>query len=232
MDSSMNSVFANRAEAGRALVKLLGDYAARDDVVILGLPRGGVPVAFEIARSLPGELDVLIVRKLGVPAQPELAMGAIASGGALYVDRNVIRYMGVTGAEFDGVLAREQSELSRREALYRDKRPKVVIEGRVAIVVDDGMATGATMKAAVMALREKKPSRIVAALPVVPADSDAGVESLVDELVCVLRPHNYFGVGQFYLDFDQTDDAEVFELLRQAWVDRDARKQRSCHHDS
>ncbi len=225
-------MFANRAEAGQALVKLLGDYAARDDVVVLGLPRGGVPVAFEIAQALPADLDILIVRKLGVPVQSELAMGAIASGGALYVDRNVVRYMGVTAAEFDAVLAREKSELSRREALYRDKRPILAIEGRVAIVVDDGMATGATVKAAVMSLRERKPSRIVAALPVVPADTDARIESVVDELVCVLRPHNYFGVGQFYMDFDQTDDAEVFALLRQARVERDARKRRNCHHDS
>jgi putative phosphoribosyl transferase len=231
MDSGMKSMFANRAEAGQALVKLLGDYAARDDVVVLGLPRGGVPVAFEIAQALPAELDVLIVRKLGVPVQPELAMGAIASGGALYVDHNVVRYMGVTGAEFDAVLARERSELSRREALYVDKRTTAEIEGRVAIVVDDGMATGATMKAAVMSLREKKPSRIVAALPVVPADSDACMDEVVDEWVCVLRPHNYFGVGQFYLDFDQTDDAEVFELLRQARTQRDARKRRNFPHD-
>ncbi len=231
MASGMKSMFANRAEAGRALVKLLDDYAARDDVVVLGLPRGGVPVAFEIAQALPAELDVLIVRKLGVPVQPELAMGAIASGGALYVDHNVVRYMGVTGTEFDVVLAQERSELSRREALYRDKGPTSEIEGCVAIVVDDGMATGATMKAAVMSLRERKPSRIVAALPVVPANSDARMEDVVDELVCVLRPRNYFAVGQVYLDFDQTDDAEVFELLRQAQIDRDARKQRNFHHD-
>jgi putative phosphoribosyl transferase len=231
MDSNMNTVFANRAEAGRALVKRLGHYASRDDVVVLGLPRGGVPVAFEIARALPADLDVLIVRKLGVPVQPELAMGAIASGGALYVDRDVVQYMGVTEAEFNVVLARERSELFRREASYRDKRPMFTLEGRVAIVVDDGMATGATVKVAVMALREKKPLRVVAALPVIPADSDARIEEIVDELVCVLRPHNYFGVGQFYLDFHQTEDAEVLELLRQAQTDRDVRKQRNYRHD-
>jgi putative phosphoribosyl transferase len=231
MDSTMTTVFANRAEAGRALVKLLGDYAARDDVVVLGLPRGGVPVAFEIARALPADLDVLIVRKLGVPVQPELAMGAIASGGMLYVDHDVVRSMGVTKAEFDAVLAQERSELSRREVSYGDKRRTLSLEGRVAIVVDDGMATGATMKAAVMALREKKPSRVVAALPVIPADLDAGIEEGVDELVCVLRPHNYFGVGQFYRDFRQTDDTEVFELLRQAQTDQHLRKQRNYRHD-
>ena len=163
--------------------------------------------------------------------QPELAMGAIASGGAFYLDRDVVQYMSVSEAELATVLAQEKSELARREALYRGTRPPVAIEGRVAIVVDDGLATGATLTAAVMALREKKPSRIVAALPVVPADSGACMDEVVDEWVCVLRPHNYFGVGQFYLDFDQTDDAEVFELLRQARTQRDARKRRNFPHD-
>ena len=227
----MDSVFANRAEAGRALAGLLGAYAGRDDVVVLALPRGGVPVGFEVAQALAADFDVLIVRKLGVPIQPELAMGAIASGGAFYLDRNVVRYMSVTETELDTVLAQEKSELARREALYRGRRPAVEIAGRVAIVVDDGMATGATLKAAVMALREKKPSRIVAALPVAPADSDARIESIVDEFVCVLRPYTYLSVGQFYLDFCQTGDAEVFELLRQAREDSDTRNQHNCSHN-
>jgi putative phosphoribosyl transferase len=212
----MESMFANRAEAGCAVAGLLGGYAGRDDVVVLGLARGGVPVAFEVARALDSGLDVLVVRKLGVPAQPELAMGAIALGGALYRDRDMIQSMGVTEAQFAGVLARERMELARREALYRGPRPTLEIEGRVAIVVDDGMATGATMKAAVMALRERKPARIVAALPVVPADAEGRIDNIVDELVRVLRPHTYFGVGQFYFDFAQTEDAEVFRLLTQA----------------
>jgi putative phosphoribosyl transferase len=221
----MESVFSNRAEAGRALAGLLGAYAGRNDVVVLAIPRGGVPVGFEVARALAADLDVMIVRKLGVPFQPELAMGAIASGGAFYLDRDVVQYMSVSEAEFASVLAQEKSELARREALYRGTRPPVAIEGRVAIVVDDGLATGATLTAAVMALRVKKPSRIVAALPVAPADSDARIESIVDEFVCVLRPYAYWSVGQFYLDFCQTSDAEVSELLRQARNDHDKRNQ-------
>ena len=223
---SMDSVFENRAEAGRALAALLGAYSGRDDVIVLALPRGGVPVAFEVARELAADLDVLVVRKLGVPVQPELAMGAIASGGAFYLDETIVRYAGVARAELTAVIAHEQAELARREALYRGARPPLDVENRVAIVVDDGMATGATMKAAAMALRDKKPSRIVAALPVAPADSDARIESVVDEFICVQRPYSYFGVGQFYVDFTQTSDEEVFDLLRQAREASEARRRR------
>jgi putative phosphoribosyl transferase len=218
----MESVFSDRAEAGRALAGLLGAYAGRNDVIVLAIPRGGVPVGFEVARALAADLDVMIVRKLGVPFQP---------GGAFYLDRDVVQYMSVSEAELATVLAQEKSELARREALYRGTRPPVAIEGRVAIVVDDGLATGATLTAAVIALREKKPSRIVAALPVAPADSDARIESIVDEFVCVLRPYAYWSVGQFYLDFCQTSDAEVSELLRQARNDHDKRNQDNCGDD-
>ncbi|SAL77825.1 phosphoribosyl transferase domain-containing protein [Caballeronia terrestris] len=222
----MDTVFDNRIDAGRALAALLGAYAGRDDVLVLGLPRGGVPVGFEVARALDADLDVLVVRKLGVPIQPELAMGAIASGGAFYLDDSIVRYTGVTQAELDAVIARERNELARRESAYRGTRGPLYVEGRVAIVVDDGMATGATMKAAAMALRDRKPARIVAALPVAPADSDARIESVVDEFVCVMRPRNYFGVGQFYVDFSQTSDEEVSSLLKQAREDSDARRRR------
>jgi putative phosphoribosyl transferase len=222
----MGSVFDNRVDAGRALAGLLGAYAGRDDVLVLGLPRGGVPVGFEVARALDANLDVLVVRKLGVPIQPELAMGAIASGGAFFLDDDIVRYTGVSPAELDAVIARERNELARRESAYRGARGPLDVEGRVVILVDDGMATGATMKAAAMALRERKPARIVAALPVAPADSDAQIERVVDEFVCVMRPRNFFGVGQFYIDFSQTSDEEVSGLLQLAQEDAEGRRKR------
>jgi len=209
----MNSVFENRRDAGRALATQLTHYANRDNVTVLALPRGGVPVAYEVARALRARLDVLVVRKLGVPVQPELAMGAIASGDAFFLDERIVQYAGVSKDELDRVIAKERAELARRETLYRGDKPPLDVSGRVAIVVDDGMATGATMKAAAMSLRHAHPAKIVAALPVAPLDSEARVEDFVDEFVCVMRPHRYFGVGQFYIDFDQTSDDEVRELL-------------------
>jgi putative phosphoribosyl transferase len=209
----MNSTFENRREAGRELAQHLKAYANRNDVSVLALPRGGVPVAFEVARALGAPLDVLVVRKLGVPVQPELAMGAIASGDAFFLDERIVEYAGVGKDELGQVIARERVELARREKLYRGDAPPLDVRGRVAIVVDDGMATGATMKAAAMSLRQAHPAKIVAALPVAPLDSEARVEDVVDEFVCVMRPRNYFGVGQFYVDFDQTSDEEVRELL-------------------
>ena len=209
----MNSVFENRRAAGRALAQHLGAYHGRADVTVLALPRGGVPVAYEVARALGAPLDVLVVRKLGVPVQPELAMGAIASGDAFYLDEHIVQYAGVAKDDLERVIAKERAELARREKLYRGSQPPLDVEGRVAIIVDDGMATGATMKAAAMSLRHAHPSKIVAALPVAPLDSEARVDEVVDEFVCVLRPHQYYGVGQFYIDFDQTSDDEVRELL-------------------
>jgi putative phosphoribosyl transferase len=215
-DSVMASAYANRREAGKELAAHLNDYAHRADVVILALPRGGVPVAFEVACALEAPLDVLVVRKLGVPSQPELAMGAIASGNAFYLDERIVDYAGVSKAGLDNVIAREREELKRREKLYRGHAPLYDVSGRVAIIVDDGMATGATMKAAAMSLRNAHPARIVAAVPVAPLDSEARIEDVVDEFVCVIRPHQYFGVGQFYVDFEQTGDDEVRDLLDQA----------------
>jgi putative phosphoribosyl transferase len=209
----MNSTFENRREAGRALAQHLSAYANRSAVTVLALPRGGVPVAYEVARALDARLDVLVVRKLGVPVQPELAMGAIASGDAFYLDERIVAYAGVDKHELNRVIEVERAELERREKLYRGDLPPLDVNGRIAIVVDDGMATGATMKAATMSLRHAHPSKIVAALPVAPLDSEARIEDIVDEFVCVMRPHRYFGVGQFYIDFDQTSDDEVRELL-------------------
>jgi putative phosphoribosyl transferase len=209
----MDSTFANRRQAGKALASLLHRYQHRDDVRVLALPRGGVPVAFEVAKTLHAVLDILAVRKLGVPTQPELAMGAIASGGAFYLDERIVEYAGVSKRALDEVIARERLELERRETLYRGARPAANVNGCVAIVVDDGMATGATMKAAAMSLRDRCPVKIVAAVPVAPAEAAALMHAVVDEFVCVFKPQRFFGVGQFYEDFDQTGDEEVRALL-------------------
>jgi putative phosphoribosyl transferase len=213
----MERAFTDRAEAGRTVAGLLDAYANRNDVVVLALPRGGVPVAFEVARTLGVALDVLVVRKLGVPWQAELAMGAIASGGALYVDDALVREISLPQAAFDRVLANERAELERREQSYRAQhRMPVEIEGRVAIVVDDGVATGASMKAAVQALRARRPAKIVAALPVAPPGAAERLAEDVDEFVCVLTPANFYAVGQFYADFSETTDHDVRALLAQA----------------
>jgi putative phosphoribosyl transferase len=218
----MKSAFENRREAGRELAAHLKRYAGREDISVLALPRGGVPVAYEVTLALHAPLDVLVVRKLGLPAQPELAMGAIASGGAFYLDQRIVDYAGVSNATLDDVIARERTELERREQLYRGSQAPLDVRNRVVIVVDDGMATGATLRAAAMSLRHAHPARIVAALPVAPLDSEARVQDVVDEFVCVMRPHRYFGVGQFYTDFTQTSDEEVRELLSASRAHRSA----------
>ncbi|MEM5386006.1 phosphoribosyltransferase [Paraburkholderia phymatum] len=206
--------FADRADAGRALADQLKQYAQRDDVVVLGLPRGGVPVAYEVARALGAPLDVLVVRKLGMPWQPELAMGAIASGDALYLDEELMRESGVSQEEFDRVLADEKAQLARREALFRDpRRASVDVAGRVAIIVDDGLATGASMKAAARALRARGPAKLVAGLPVAPYDAAERIVSDVDEFVCVASPELFFSVSQFYADFSETTDDDVRAIL-------------------
>jgi putative phosphoribosyl transferase len=212
----MGPTYPSRRDAGHELATHLTRYANRPDVSVLALPRGGVPVAFEVALALDAELDLLVVRKLGVPTQPELAMGAIASGGAFYLDDSIVECCGVSKTSLDDVIRREREELARREALYRGASAPLNVRGRIAIVVDDGMATGATMKAAVMSLRHANPARIIAALPIAPLDSAARMESIVDEFVCVMRPQRFLGVGQFYDDFEQTSDEEVRALLDQA----------------
>ena len=207
------SRFRDRADAGRALVRALAHYAGAETLV-LGLPRGGVPVAYEVARALGAELDVLVVRKLGVPFQPELAMGAIASGGALARNEDVIRLAGVSAAQFARVRAAEDAELRRREALFRGRRAWPRIAGRVVIVVDDGLATGASMRAALAALRSLKPARLVVAVPVAPADAALRLADAADEFVCLEAPADFAAVGQFYEDFRQTTDEDVRALLR------------------
>jgi len=205
--------FADRADAGRQLAGALGDYAGRGNVVVLALPRGGVPVAYPVACALRAPLDVLVVRKLGVPYDPELAMGAIATGGAIHLQRSVLRSMRVSDAQLADVIARETAELHRREALYRGAAPPLPVEGRIAIVIDDGVATGASMRVALQALRERHPARIVAAAPVAPAGTRHAFDDLADAFVTVTLPLPFFGISQFYARFEQTSDDEVRALL-------------------
>ncbi|MCA7989773.1 phosphoribosyltransferase [Burkholderia cepacia] len=209
----MFECFADRTDAGCRLADALRDYAGRSNVVVLALPRGGVPVAYPVACALRAPLDVLVVRKLGVPSDPELAMGAIATGGAIHLQRSVLRSMSVSDAQLADVIARETVELHRREALYRGAAPPLPVEGRIAIVVDDGVATGASMRVALQTLRERHPARIVAAAPVAPAGARHAFDDLADAFVTVLQPLPFFGISQFYARFEQTSDDEVRALL-------------------
>lgn len=212
----MEGRFPNRMEAGRRLAERLSVYRGRDDAIVLGLPRGGVPVAHEVARQLGLPLDVFVVRKLGVPGYEELAMGAIASGDVSVLNEDVMRVLPNAEAIFQTVLDQEKIELERREARYRQDRPAQDLRGRMVILVDDGLATGATMRAAAAALRKKGVARIVVAVPVGAPETCRELETEVDEVICVSEPAFFHGVGQFYADFSQTTDEEVRELLRTA----------------
>jgi len=218
-DLLMERPFTDRREAGRSLAGPLSAYAGRRDVIVLALPRGGVPVGYEIAKALHVPLDVLPVCKLGLPWQPELAMGALSSNGAQYVDSALVRSAGVSEAQLQSAMALARIELGRREARYRGERAPLAVAGRVAVVVDDGMATGASLKAAALALATLGPARIVAALPVAPAGSQDRLGGTVDEFVCARTPEAFYSVGQFYLDFDQVSDDTVRDLLAQAAAD-------------
>jgi predicted phosphoribosyltransferase len=209
-------LYADRAEAGRALARCLQGYAGRADAIVLGLARGGVPVAYEVARALRIPLDVFIVRKLGVPGQPEFAMGAIASGGVRVVNEDVLRRLGISAQALEEVSAEQAAELRRRERLYRGQRPLPDLRGRTAIVVDDGLATGATMRASAAALRRLQPARIVAAVPVGAILACQAANPDIDETVCLHTPEPFVGVGRWYGDFTQIDDEEVGRLLAQA----------------
>jgi putative phosphoribosyl transferase len=214
-------LFIDRREAGRILATLLTKYANRNDVLVLALPRGGVPVAFEVAQALKVPLDVFIVRKLGVPGQDELAMGAIATGGVRVVNDEVVLSLGLEAKVIDAVAAREEKELARRERLYRGARPAPDVHGRTVILVDYGLATGSTMRAAVAALRKQAPARIVVAVPVAALEICEEFKTEVDEAVCAATPRMFSGVGRWYDDFSQTTDEEVHDLLAQAaaWAD-------------
>lgn len=209
----MHKLFTDRHDAGRKLARALTRYGDRDEVLVLALPRGGVPIGYEVATALGADLDVLIVRKLGVPHHPELAMGAIASGGAIYLNPVVIRNAGISQWQVDAIMAVEQKELARREKLYRGERPPVYVRGRAVIIVDDGIATGATVQAAVMALRTQKPAWIAVAAPVAPDETIGELGEYVDDLVCLHHPDDFQAVGQFYDVFAQTSDEEVREIL-------------------
>src|SRR3989441_3263802 len=208
--------FRDRSDAGRHLAERLTAYAGRHDVVVLGLPRGGVPVAFEVAQELDAPLDVFLVRKLGVPGHPELAMGAIASGGVRVLSEDLIDELGIPRAAVEQVAVRERLELERRERLYRGDRRLPMLRDRTVILIDDGLATGSTMEAAIAAVKVYQPARVVVAAPVCAKDSAARLQRIADEVVCAQTPEPFQAVGLWDERFDQTTDDEVIALLRQA----------------
>jgi predicted phosphoribosyltransferase len=208
--------FHDRVDAGRQLARRLAPYSGRRDVTVLALPRGGVPVALEVARALDAPLDVFLVRKLGVPQHPELAMGAIASGGVRVLSADLIEQFGISPHAVEEVAAREHLELQRRDRLYRNGRPSPTLEGRTVILVDDGLATGSTMEAAIAALRQHRPSSIIVAAPVGAPETCERLKALADDVICLETPRLFQAVGSWYERFDQTSDDEVVALLRLA----------------
>jgi putative phosphoribosyl transferase len=206
-------IFRNRAEAGEQLASRLAEYANREDVVVLGVPRGGVPVAFKVATALNLPLDVFVLRKLGVPGHEELAFGAIGSGGVRVLDRAIVEGIGLSNTVIELVTRRERVELARREQIYRGGRPSLEVRGKTVILVDDGIATGSSLRAGVRALRQMQPAAIVIAAPVAPQATINRLKQEVDDVVCVAVPERFYGVGQFYEDFTQVSDEEVIELL-------------------
>jgi putative phosphoribosyl transferase len=205
--------FRDRTQAGRILAHDLAEYAGREDVVVLALPRGGVPVGYELARELGAPLDVFVVRKVGVPGHEELAMGAVAAGGVLVLDEGLIQRLGIGAAEVEHAVAAELRELERREAAYRKGRAPPELAGKTVILVDDGLATGSSMRAAAHAVRRRNPARVVVAVPVAAAETCAELRGDVDDVVCPLTPTPFYAVGLWYDDFSQTSDEEVRELL-------------------
>jgi len=208
--------FRDRTDAGQQLAVRLAKYANRPDVIVLALPRGGVPVAFEVAKALGAPLDVFLVRKLGVPGWEELAFGAIASGGIRVLNPDIVQRLGLSHEVIDRVAAVAQQELERREHKFRGDRPPLQLRGRIVIVIDDGIATGATVRAAVQAIRQQEPASVVLAVPVAPPQTCAELREQVDDLVCLKTPVELDAIGLWYKDFGQTTDDEVCELLAQA----------------
>lgn len=209
-------LFKDRTAAGQVLASKLTDYVNCPDVLVLALPRGGVPVAFEIAQALNAPLDVVVVRKLGLPDNPELAMGALASGGVRIINQQIVNEIKIPDEVIARVAAQEQRELERRENMYRGDEPFPELTGRKVILVDDGLATGATMSAAVIAVRHKNPQEIVIAVPVAAPETYQQLQPKVDKMVCIATPSQFYSVGMWYEDFPQTTDAEVHELLNKA----------------
>ncbi len=208
--------YRDRTDAGQQLAEKLMAYANRPDVLVLALPRGGVPVAFAVAEALHAPLDVFLVRKLGVPGHEELAMGAIAAGGVRVLNEEIVHFLQIPEAVIDAVAAQEQQELDRRALRYRSGRPALDVRGCTVILVDDGLATGATMRAAVAALRQQQPARIVVAVPIASRTVCNELKMEVDEIVCAATPEPFYAVGLWYEDFEQTSDAEVRALLARA----------------
>ena len=208
--------FRDRRHAGAELAARLNHLKGRDDLVVLALPRGGVPVAYEVARAIGAPLDIFLVRKLGVPGHRELAMGALASGGVRVVNEDVVALYRIPGTAIDAVAREEQAELERREREYRAGRPPVALRGRTVILVDDGLATGSTMRAAVQAVRAHAPGKVIVAVPVGSPDTCQEFTDIADEIVCARAPEHFAAVGQWYRDFSQTSDGEVRELLHGA----------------
>ena len=215
--------FRDRRDAGRQLAEKLKDYTDRPDLLALALPRGGVPVAYEVASALRAPLDVLLVRKLGVPGREELAMGAVASGGPRVINEEIVRGFGIPDDVISAVAAQEQQELTRRERLYRDDLPPPDLRGRTIILVDDGLATGASMRAAVQAARQQQPARIIVAVPTASPDTCEALKGEADDVVSVILPEPFFAVGQSYDDFTQTTENEVRDLLGRQHSAEDAR---------
>jgi len=213
--------FANRQEAGRMLAERLSSYRGRRDVVVLGLARGGVPVAFEVAKALGAPLDVFILRKLGVPGHEELAFGAIATGGVHVLEAQTIDAVGLSAGQMQRAIAAAQQEMERRERLYRKNRAPVEVKGKTAILIDDGIATGSSIRAGIAALRKMEAARIVIAVPVAPRVTCLRLEKEADEVVCLHAPEAFYAVGAFYADFSEVSDAEVEDLLREASLTTD-----------
>jgi predicted phosphoribosyltransferase len=213
--SGSTQPFADRREAGKELAAQLGAYRGLQDVVVLALPRGGVPVAFEVAEALDAPLDIFVVRKLGMPGQPEYAIGAIASGGVRVLAEAAIRWYGIPEGQLEALARTELAELERREREYRRGRALIDLQGRTVILVDDGLATGSTMRAAVQAVRAHRPARVMVAVPVGAPGAGEELAGITDEFVCVRMPEPFSAVGQWYLDFSQTTDEEVRGLLQE-----------------
>jgi len=222
-------IYRDRIDAGKQLAARLRDYANRDDVLVLALPRGGVPVAYEVAKALRVPLDIFLVRKLGVPGHEELAMGAISTGGVRVLNDDVVNYLGIPGEVIDAVAADELTELERRERAYRGDRPEPDVQGKTVLLIDDGLATGSTMRAAAAALRQKNPARIIVAVPVSASQTCDEYRMGVDEIICAKTPEPFLGVGQWYENFSQTTDEEVRRLLAKAETASDRENREVAH---
>lgn len=209
-------IFRDRSEAGKYLATKLSQYKGHEDLLVLALPRGGVPVAFEVAQALRVPMDIFLVRKLGVPGHEELAMGAIATGGVRVLNEDTVDYLGIPADVIDSIAETELKELKRRELVYRGNRPAPDVKGKTLILIDDGLATGSTIRAAAQALRRREPARIIVAVPVSAPQTCDEYRIGVDEIVCAVTPEPFFGVGKWYLDFSQTTDEEVRDLLELA----------------